>query len=118
MLLVAATTVLTHPVSHAQASDNAVARGAAVYEARCAYCHDPLPEGSPIGMLPGVDQLTLKYRGELSPYITERRELANFEVLRTFLRSGAGSMPPFRRTEITDDDIAALAAFLGSTSSD
>lgn len=91
-------------------------RGADVYAAWCAHCHDRLPEGSAIDMLPGVASLSLKYGGALSPYIKERPDLADFDVLETFLRNGAGSMPPFRRTEITDRDIAALAAYLRSTS--
>lgn len=102
----------------AQEPDDAAAeRGAAVYRTVCAHCHDPLPEGGAIEMLPGPESLSLKYRGVLSPYITERPDLASFEVLRMFLRNGSGSMPPFRRTEISDDDIAAIAAYFARTSS-
>ncbi len=102
----------------AQESEAAVERGAAVYETWCAHCHDRLPEGSAPEMLPGVASLVLKYDGALSPYIEERPDLADFEVLEAFLRNGAGSMPPFRKTEITDEDIEAVAAYLTDTSSD
>ncbi len=101
----------------AQEAEDRVEHGRVVYNARCAYCHDPVPEGSRIAALPGVDQLMLKYGGELSPYITERADLASFAVLRAFLRNGAGSMQPFRKTELTDEDIAALAAYLRTTAS-
>jgi len=99
-----------------ETDDAAVERGAAVYRTVCAHCHDPLPEGGAIEMLPGPESLALKYRGALSPYITERPDLASYEVLRMFLRNGSGSMPPFRKTEISDDDIAAIAAYFGRTS--
>ena len=69
-------------------------------------------------MLPGVQSLSLKYGGSVSPYIEERRDLANAEVLKLLLREGAGSMPPFRKTEVSDEDIAAIAAYLAQTSSD
>jgi len=100
-----------------EADDAAAERGAAVYRTVCAHCHDPLPEGAAIEMLPGPESLALKYRGALSPYITERPDLASVEVLRMFLRNGSGSMPPFRKTEISDEDIAAIAAYFARASS-
>ena len=96
----------------------AAERGALVYQTTCAHCHDRLPEGAAIDMLPGSESLSLKYRGTLSPYITERPDLANHDVLRAFLRNGTGSMPPFRKTEVTDEDIAAIAAYFTQSSSD
>jgi (+)-pinoresinol hydroxylase len=117
-LIVVALDVLSHGALLAQESDAATDRGAAVYDAWCAHCHDPVPEGSRLGMLPAVESLTLKYGGALTPYIKERPDLAHFEVLEAFLRNGSGSMQPFRKTEITDEDITALAAYLRSTSSE
>lgn len=93
-----------------------VERGEEAYVGKCSYCHDRLPEESALDMLPGVASLTLKYNGELSPYIRERPELANADVLTAFLRNGAGSMQPFRKTEVTDEDIAAIAAYFRETS--
>ncbi len=81
-------------------------------------CHAPVPEGSALASRAGVQQLQLKYDGSLSPYITQRPDLANAAVLQTFLRDGVGSMPPFRRTEISDDDIEALVAYFRDTSAD
>lgn len=101
----------------AQEPDDAAAeRGAEIYRTICAPCHDALPEGAAIEMLPGPESLTLKYRGALSPYITERPDLASYEVLSMFLRKGTGSMPPFRKTELSDEDIAAIAAYFARTS--
>lgn len=108
-------------VAHAQPPTQqspAAARGEVVYQTTCAPCHDRLPENAAIAMLPGAESLSLKYRGGLSPYITERPDLASFEVLRAFLRNGVGSMPPFRKTEVTDEDIAAIADYFATTSTD
>lgn len=101
----------------AQESNGMAVRGAAVYETRCSYCHDRLPEDSALEALPGVASLKLKYNGTLSPYIKERPDLANTAALTAFLRNGSGSMPPFRKTEVTDEDIAAIAAYFARTSS-
>jgi (+)-pinoresinol hydroxylase len=109
---------LVQAVAWAQPDAVNAERGAAVYEAWCVACHAPVPEGSALAPRAGVQQLQLKYDGTLSPYITQRPDLANSDVLRTFLRNGVGSMPPFRRTEISDEDIAALAAFFRVTSAD
>jgi mono/diheme cytochrome c family protein len=116
-VLVAILANLAYAKLGAQDSDAVAARGAAIYEASCVYCHDRVPEGSALEMLPGPASLALKYGGALSPYIKERPDLANFNVLQVFLRNGAGSMPPFRKTEITDEDIAAVAAYFARTSS-
>lgn len=116
---VAAAVVLLPVSAQNRARDEArVERGAEVYAAQCVYCHDRVPEGTALAMLPGPAALTLKYGGAVSPYIKERPDLANAATLAVFLRNGAGSMPPFRKTELTDDDIAALAAYFTRTSAE
>jgi mono/diheme cytochrome c family protein len=35
-------------------------------------------------------------------------------VLKVFVRNGSGAMPMFRKTEISDMDLAAVAAYLGT----
>lgn len=113
----AAIVMLVAHGSDAQESDDPAKRGAAVYAAKCSFCHDRLPDGGALEMLPGVASLTLKYDGTLSPYIKERPDLANAQALAGFLRNGSGSMPPFRKTEVSDADIAAIAAYFMRTSS-
>jgi len=113
-----ALTALTSAAAGAQESQPLAERGASLYANHCAPCHASRPEGSSAPMLPGVQSLSLKYGGSVSPYIEERRDLANAEVLKLLLREGAGSMPPFRKTEVSDEDIAAIAAYLAQTSSD
>jgi len=66
-------------------------------------------------MLPGTDALRLKYRGSLPALLTERSDLT-FEAIRTFVRRGVFSMPPFRQTELTDAEIRDIAAYIADSS--
>lgn len=82
----------------------------------CAPCH-----GAGIGddgraMLPGTDALRIKYRGALPALLTERTDLTP-ERLRAFVRQGVFSMPPFRPTEITDEEIDDIAAYIADAAS-
>ena len=52
-------------------------------------------------MLPGTDALRIKYQGAL-PALIEKRTDLNAEAIRTFVRRGTWSMPPFRPTELTE----------------
>jgi (+)-pinoresinol hydroxylase len=96
------------------AADTAlVERGEAVFQRHCAACHG---EGrgdasEPATLLPGTLALRLKYQGAVPMLLEQRPELAA-PVLRVFVRNGVGSMPPFRPTTVTDEDIEAIAAFL------
>ncbi len=65
-------------------------------------------------MLPGTHALSLKYRGEKPGLLEERTDLPA-EVLKAFVRNGVASMPPFRKTEVTDADLDAIAAYLATT---
>jgi mono/diheme cytochrome c family protein len=109
-LLLTALALCAHAAS---AQDDLVERGDAVFQRVCAACHGEGrgDDSAPATELPGTLALRLKYRGEL-PALLERRPDLSAEVLRAFLRSGVGSMPPFRPTNVTDDDIEAIAAYL------
>ena len=90
----------------AAAQDQAeVARGNEVFRNWCAPCHAPGPRH------PGTQALDALYRGEKPGALEQRADLAP-EVTKTFVRSGVSIMPPFRKTEIDDDDLEALAAYL------
>lgn len=93
----------------------AIERGNAKFQYMCAPCH-----GAGIGddgraMLPGTDALRIKYRGALPALLEERSDLPA-PVLRTYVRRGTFSMPPFRPTEITDAEIEDIAAYLAESS--
>jgi len=83
------------------------ATGQAVYEHWCAPCHAPGPGH------PGTQSLQLKYKGALPPVLLERTDLTPATVS-TFVRQGVLLMAPFRKTEITDAQLAALSAYVAS----
>jgi mono/diheme cytochrome c family protein len=81
------------------------AGGRAVYAKWCAPCHDP-------GVIhPGTNALTVKYRGVKPGVLLEWKDLPP-ESVRYVVRHGISVMPQFRKTEISDADLDALAKFL------
>lgn len=79
--------------------------GRQVYTQWCAICHE---SGAGMG---GTDALMRKYRGELSPLLREREDLTP-QMITSFVRQGVKSMPSFRKTEISDEQMEALALYL------
>lgn len=82
-----------------------IARGNEVFQNWCAPCHAPGPRH------PGTQALDALYRGEKPGALEQRTDLAP-EITKSFVRNGVSVMPPFRKTEIGDDDLQALAAYL------
>lgn len=82
-----------------------LARGKAVFDEWCAGCHAPGPRH------PGTQALDVLYKGEKPGALEERTDLLP-KITETFVRRGVSVMPPFRKTEISDTDLAALAAYL------
>jgi mono/diheme cytochrome c family protein len=91
--------------SMASGQTAAAERGEAVYEHWCAPCHAAGPGH------PGTQSLEIKYRGELPAVLTERADLTS-EFVRTMVREGILMMAPFRKTEVTDAELDAIAAYL------
>jgi mono/diheme cytochrome c family protein len=81
------------------------ARGQGVFQYWCAPCHAPGPRH------PGTQALEALYKGAKPAALEQRTDLVP-ELTRTFVRTGVSVMPPFRKTEISDADLAALAAYL------
>jgi mono/diheme cytochrome c family protein len=90
---------------------DAIERGRAKFEYMCEPCHGDGPGDDGRAMLPGTDALRIKYRGALPALLTQRSDLT-YEAIRAFVRQGVFSMPPFRPTEITDEEIRDIAAFI------
>lgn len=90
----------TAPATAAQ-----LARGKAVFEEWCAACHAPGPRH------PGTQALDALYKGKKPGALEERTDLVP-ALTETFVRKGVSVMAPFRKTEIDDADLAALAAYL------
>ena len=93
----------------------AVARGEAKYAHTCAPCHGRGLGDDGREALPGTAALEIKYRGALPAALEDRAGLS-YEVLKPFVRNGSWSMPPFRPTELTDDEIRDIAAYLAVSS--
>ncbi|RPH54704.1 MAG: cytochrome c [Acidobacteria bacterium] len=96
-------------VGQAPAADDArIERGRATYQYWCATCHS-----SGRGM-PGTAALAAKYKGRqpaVAAVLEDRSDLTP-QSIRFFVRQGVSVMAPFRKTEITDADLDALAAYL------
>jgi mono/diheme cytochrome c family protein len=103
LLPLAALTFADHAAS--AASPASAAAGKAVYEHWCAPCHAPGPGH------PGTQSLQLKYAGKLPPVLLDRTDLSP-QAVAVFVRQGVLLMAPFRKTEITDTELAALTAYV------
>ena len=93
----------------AAAAAQDVARGNEVFQYWCAPCHAPGPRH------PGTQALESLYKGAKPAALEQRTDLVP-ELTRTFVRTGVSVMPPFRKTEISDADLDALAAYLAPKS--
>jgi mono/diheme cytochrome c family protein len=82
-----------------------LARGKAVFDAWCAGCHARGPRQ------PGTQALEALYKGSKPAALEDRTDLAP-TLTETFVRKGVSVMPPFRKTEISDAQLADLAAYL------
>ena len=85
--------------------------GRKLFERTCAPCHGQGPGDDGAKLLPGTAALDAKYKGDI-PAALERRQDLTPDVIRYFVRNGSGAMPMFRKTELTDPEIAAIAAYL------
>ena len=93
-------------VTTALAQDDAsVEHGREVFAYWCAPCHAPGPKH------PGTQALEALYKGSKPAPLEQRTDLVP-TLTQTFVRNGVSVMPPFRKTEISDADLAALAAYL------
>lgn len=81
------------------------AAGKQVFDKWCAPCHGDGP-----GM-PGTAALQALYRGQKPALLEQRTDLVP-EITKTFVRNGVSVMPFFRKTEISDAELDALAEYL------
>jgi len=82
-----------------------VIRGKQVFNQWCASCH---ATGS---RMPGTASLEVKYGGSIPAALEQRKDM-NPDFIRYFVRNGVLIMPSFRKTEVSDADLDALAAYL------
>jgi hypothetical protein len=62
--------------------------------------------------LPGTQQLRIKYRDTSIPAVLDERTDLVPEFIVVIVRQGVSFMPQFRKTEISDAELDALAAYL------
>lgn len=79
--------------------------GKKVFYRWCVECHGDGPR------YPGTASLAVKYGKEMPAPLEQRQDLTP-ETISLFVRQGVSIMPPFRKTEITDKELAALGAYL------
>jgi (+)-pinoresinol hydroxylase len=83
-----------------------VERGAAVFNNWCSACHSRGPRNAP-----GTASLQAKYQGSVPAALEDRRDLTP-ELVKLFVRNGVAMVAPLRKTEVSDADLEALAAYL------
>jgi (+)-pinoresinol hydroxylase len=81
-------------------------KGKQVYDYWCATCH-----GAGRGK-PGTTALAAKYKGTDRPAVLDERTDLTPQSVRFFTRNGVSIMPIFRKTEVSDSDLDAIAAYL------
>jgi (+)-pinoresinol hydroxylase len=96
---------LAAAIGVAQAAPPDMAAGKATFDKWCGICHN---DGR---YMAGTNGLKAKYKGEKTPLLERRTDLPAL-LVKTMVRSGVNSMPPFRKTEITDAELEDLAAYL------
>ncbi len=89
------------PVSKLQ-----VEQGKREFQNACTICH-----GGGAPDRPGTLSLQSKYQGTKPALLEERTDLTP-EVVKFFIRNGIAMMPQFRKTELSDAQVAAIAAYL------
>jgi mono/diheme cytochrome c family protein len=96
----------------ADAQDQAkIEHGKQVYQYWCATCHGPGIGANGVQHLPGTNALLAKYKGEKPALLEERTDLTP-ELVKFFVRNGVSIMPQFRKVEVSDPDLDAIAAYL------
>ncbi len=105
---------LTRAVAQAP-KDARERRGQEVFEQRCAACHAAVAKdmiGPPyMPAMAGTQALQARYKGAKPAELEQRTDLTPAFVA-AIVRGGLNSMPFFRPTELSGDDLTALGAYL------
>jgi (+)-pinoresinol hydroxylase len=86
-----------------KAAQSQIERGQEVYQKWCYPCHGPGTDK------PGT--VSLQQRGQKPAVLADRTDLTA-PMIKTFVRHGVYFMPIFRKTEVSDADLDAIAAYL------
>lgn len=81
-------------------------QGKRSFDHLCVYCHGPGFWGTnKLARRMDKEHAVLENRTDLQP-----------ALIKAVVRNGIGSMPPLRKTELSDADLAAIVAYLNRTS--
>ncbi len=106
LLLALAMPIAAAAQADAPAGDKAqLEQGKQLYQYWCSACHAAGPGH------PGTQALEARYQGALPSVLEERTNLTP-ALVEVFVRNGISIMPFFRRTEINDEELAAIGAYL------
>ena len=79
--------------------------GKVEFDHACSICHGRGPDR------PGTTSLQIKYEGKVPALLEERTDLT-IDIVKHFVRQGVAMMPRFRKTELTDEQVALIAEYL------
>jgi mono/diheme cytochrome c family protein len=96
-------------INAAAADDAQVQAGQEVYRYWCWNCHGEGPGK------PGTAALAAKYKGSKPAILDQRTDLTP-PLTKAFVRKGISIMPFFRKTEVSDAQLEALAAYIARNS--
>jgi (+)-pinoresinol hydroxylase len=85
--------------------DTTLTTGRDVYTYWCWNCHGEGPGK------PGTVALAARYKGAVPALLIERTDLSA-ELVKVYVRNGLSIMPHFRKTQISDAQLNALAEYL------
>jgi len=89
-----------------RAQDRAkIASGKVLYQQWCVSCHGVGPGH------PGTQALDFRYKGALPAALEDRANLTP-DFVKVVVRNGISVMPFFRKTEISDSELAEIGAYL------
>lgn len=98
--------LLSGLTGQAFSQDANVENGHEVWNKWCLHCHDPDPRKHP-----GTRALEFLYKGEKPAGLENRLDLTP-ELVTFYVRNGVSIMPFFRKTEISDQELIDLGAYL------
>lgn len=85
--------------------------GRQLFDYHCSTCHGPGIGNPGNEFRPGTDALRSKYGQSMPALLSERTDLTP-ETVAYFVRNGVSIMAPYRKTEISDQQLAAIGAYL------
>jgi (+)-pinoresinol hydroxylase len=95
-------------LSAATPAKDQLLHGHDIFEAWCAPCHAPVTGAE---RLAGTSTLEMVYKGAKPAALEQRTDLTPQRVA-YYVRHGDNAMPWFRKTELSDEDLAAVGAYL------